>query len=219
MIIPAIIPTSIDDLRNGLATLSFSGNIQIDVVDGIFVENISWPYEPKGEPAEVAEIIKGFNIQVDLMTTNQLFAASQWLEAGARAVVFHIEGLKDVNLNNIIDLRSSFSFELGISLNNDTPIESISGAIAQVDFIQVMGISKIGSQGQPFDERVIERISALKALYETKKISVDGGVTKETIKKLQEAGADDFVVGSAILKASEPRQAYEELLKITSSLD
>jgi len=79
-----------------------------------------------------------------------------------------------------------------------------------------MGIDEIGSQGQPFDVRVLERIATLRALYPNQILSVDGAVNEENILSLKNAGADRFAVGSNILKVTNPKAQYEKLLKIVS---
>ena len=78
-----------------------------------------------------------------------------------------------------------------------------------------MGIAKIGSQGQPFDERVLERVRVLRAEYPELTISIDGSVNVETVVLLSQAGADRFVSGSAILKAKNPAEAFHEFEALT----
>lgn len=218
MILPAIIPRSLADLKDTLAKVSFADSVQIDVVDGKFVENISWPYEPAGEPLEISQELSARNAEIDLMVADPINAGKKWLEAGAKALVFHVESLKPGEMEEAIDLRHDIKdFRLGLSLNNETPLESIYLYVGDIDFIQLMGIAAIGSQGQPFDPRVLERIIALRTLYTSIDISIDGGVSAETIGELRKAGADRFVVGSAILKSADPAAAYADLLKIISS--
>ena len=103
-----------------------------------------------------------------------------------------------------------------LSHNNDTPLEDLYPYLDSVDFIQLMGINEIGSQGQPFDIRVLERVATLHTLYPNKTLSVDGAVNEENILSLKAAGINRFVVGSNILKASDPKAQYEKLLKIVS---
>jgi ribulose-phosphate 3-epimerase len=214
-IIPAIIPKSLTHAKECLDRVTFAKNIQIDVVDGEFVENISWPYLPEGNVSEISELIGEYDVEVDLMVQSPIKAGQDWLAVGAKALVFHIEGVAD--MNEVLDLHKDKSFNLGLSLNNDTSLETIYPFIDQIDFVQVMGISEIGSQGQPFDVRVLERIASLRALYPNLTISVDGGVNEENISELKKAGANNFVVGSTIVKADDPKNSYEQLLRIISS--
>lgn len=79
-----------------------------------------------------------------------------------------------------------------------------------------MGIAHIGVQGQPFDERVLERITALRLAYPTLLISIDGSVSVDTVGRLAHAGADRCVSGSGIVKQERPGDAYEELVSLFS---
>ncbi len=210
--VPAVIPISLDNLKISLEILSFAKEIQIDVVDGIFVENISWPYKPKGDISKIKDLIQKFNIEIDLMAKNPIDDAEKWLEIGVASLVFHLESLEKPE--EIFELKKNYNFNLGISINNTTHLEKIYPFLSQVDYVQLMGIAEIGSQNQPFDNSVLEKIIILKSLYPEIIISVDGSVNLETIKILKETGVDRFVVGSAILKSANPEKSYDELLKI-----
>lgn len=214
MIIPAIIPASLSDLQEKLSLLSFAPEIQIDVVDGKFVQAVSWPYEPKGDIAEASGFLQDKKFEVDLMVSDASNAAIKWQSMGASRLVFHIESF--VNQSVLSTLENKVDSQIGLSLNNDTPLDEIYPFIDSIDFIQLMGIDHIGSQGQPFDFRVLERIATLKALYPKLTISVDGAVNEENILSLKSAGADRFVVGSNILNSANPKGQYEKLLKIVS---
>lgn len=214
MIIPAIIPSSLSQLNETLDKLAFAPAVQIDVVDGKFVPFTSWPYEPNGQPSEVANLLKEREVEVDLMVEDSVAAGRDWLQAGAKGLVFHLEALN--NPEDAIKLKDEFSFRLGFSLNNDAPIEKLYPYIQSIDFVQVMGIDNIGQQGQPFDNRALERIAELAALFPDLIISVDGAVSEATLESLRAAGASRFVVGSAILKADDPETKYRDMLKMTA---
>ena len=79
------------------------------------------------------------------------------------------------------------------------------------DCIQLMGIAEIGAQGQPFDESVIEKIQTVKQRFPHKPITIDGSVNADTIVRLKEAGADRFIVGSAITLQEDPYAAHQSL--------
>lgn len=212
MIIPAIIPASLSELKAVLEKVSFASTVQIDVVDGKFVPFTSWPYEPTGSPSEAADLLASHDAEIDLMVEDPIKAGREWLQAGARGLVFHLESLQDPK--EALALADEFSFDLGLSINNDTPIETLYPYIQSADFVQVMGIAKIGQQGQPFDDRSLERVAELSALFPELTISVDGGVSESTIKNLKTAGATRFVVGSVILKADDPESKYKDMLKM-----
>jgi len=214
MIIPAIIPKSLDDLKKKLELLAFANDIQIDVVDGVFVKDISWPYEPHDDPEKTKTFLSEKEFEVDLMVVDSFTAAESWQKAGAKRLIFHLESFNDKKV--ILSLKSNFSCEIGLSLNNDTSLEELYPYIDSIDFVQLMGIDTIGSQGQPFDGRVLERVATLRALYPKLTLSIDGAVSEENISALRVAGVDRFAVGSNILKAHDPKAQYEKLLKIMS---
>lgn len=212
MIIPAIIPTSLVHLKETLDRLKFAKTIQIDVVDGLFVPTHSWPYDPAGNPALIADELEQFEVEVDLMVQNPLSAIKPWKEAGAKRLVFHLESLKDPSV--ALHMCKEIKIQCGFSLNNDTPLNQLYNYLDDLDFVQLMGIAHIGRQAEPFDNRVIERIATLRALFPNLEISVDGSVNQDTLKSLAQAGANRFISGSAILKADNPETAYNQLLKI-----
>ena len=93
--------------------------------------------------------------------------------------------------------------EIGLAFNIDTPVEIPAG----VDFIQLMGIDRVGYQGQKFDEKVIEKIRATRVKYPDLPISIDGAVSLETAPMLIAAGANRLVIGSAIFESDNPIDA------------
>lgn len=210
-IVPAIIPTSVKQLQAVLPNFNFSAEIHIDVVDGKFVPFISWPYEPKGQPIEVKDLTDSFTLEVDLMVDDPVPTAKEWLKAGADMLVFHVE---TISLTDFIDFTNQTKVSVGVSALNDTPLETLFAYAEQADYIQVMGIAEIGTQGQGFDERALSRIKSLKAKFPHLPLTVDGSVNKETIKTLAIAGADRFICGSALVKASDPKKAHFELIRL-----
>jgi len=211
-IVPAIIPQSAEQLRQVLAQLGFSPEVHVDVVDGQFVPFTSWPYAPVGSPVEVSALTDHFTLEVDLMVSEPLVAADSWLLAGADMLVFHTETITPEAFTRFAEATK---ISIGISIINDTPLSVLEPYMAAADYVQLMGIAKIGAQGQPFDERVLKRITTLKQQYPKHPISVDGSVNKTTCQKISAAGADRLICGSAIVGALEPEVAWRELQSLT----
>lgn len=209
-IIPAIIPKSLSHLCETLEQLPFAPAVQIDVVDGLFVPSVSWPYSPAGLVAEAAPALKPFSVMVDLMVTDQLAAAEAWLAVGAETIVVHLEGV--TTLEPFTALKKRYDYKLFLAADDETPMSAYVPFAPWVDGWQVMGIDAIGKQGQPFSPRSLETIVMLKAAYPSIPIVVDGSVNQSTIVSLKDAGADDFVVGSAIVGQPDPHQAYVDLV-------
>jgi len=209
-IIPAIIPRSLDDLNKKYSQVKhFTDIVQIDVMDGKFVPSVSWPYVDNNEDKEksvIAEI--DFNFEVDLMVLNPEVVVGDWIKAGAKRVIVHIESIK--NFLEIFDAISG-KVELGIALNTNTPNERIYQLIWKIDFIQFMGIEKIGFQGQNFDERVVKKITDLREKFSGIIISVDGGVNMENAPRLIKAGVNRLVSGSAIFESGDIEDTVSKL--------
>ncbi len=197
---------------------SFSRELQIDVVDGIFVSNTSWPYgegEMKGSPMGIVELAKKFDIEMDLMIDDALGEIPKWIEAKVKRVVVHVESCFDVRMAR--ELCDAAHVELGVSASNDTPLDMYLEALEHAHYAQCMGIRRIGVQGEPFDESVFVRIAAVRAKFPAMTISVDGSVNKESIARLSEAGVTRLISGSAILSQPDAEVAYKELLTLVKT--
>lgn len=216
IIVPAVIPKTREDiLHTAEAIQAFAGELQIDVVDGVFVENISWPYGTgamKGEPRDVAPIAEHFKVEVDLMIHDALRELPKWVGAGVARAVVHIESCLDIE--EAKKICSEKGVLLGVAANNDTPLDLLFAELPFADYVQCMGIAHIGVQGEPFDERVLKRIQKIKSTFPLLPVGVDGSVNKETIQILRVAGAERFIAGSAILHSENPKVAYQELLAL-----
>lgn len=218
-IIPAIMPKDYDDLVEHLNSVQGLVNlVQIDVMDGVFVSGKTWPYEQGDTHFEsILHESEGlphwqeFDFEVDMMVANPAKEWHKWISAGARRIIIHQESV--TNLEALLaDIRSefpkydgesAFSVEIGLAQNIDTPTETLFQYLEHVDFVQFMGIAEIGKQGNPFAEKVLQKIEMLKAHAPQTVISVDGGVSLATAPLLVTAGVDRLVIGSAIFKDEE----------------
>lgn len=213
-IIPAIIPSSEQALRDFVVVIGNVPEIHVDVVDGLFVPFVSWPYEPVGNPVAVAAPCSGYTLEVDLMVQQPLLAARSWLEAGADMLVFHVE---TISLEAFAAFVQEVDVTVGVCALNDTPYEVLRPYAALADYVQVMGIAQIGAQGQPFDDRALDRIALLQKEFDHLMISLDGSVNHATLPQLAALSLPRYIVGSAIAAAAHPRQAYTDLSVLVSS--
>lgn len=204
-IVPAIIPDSLQAAIEATKLFRFSHEIHVDVVDGKFVEAISWPYEPIGDVIVLKPHTDKYTLEIDLMVQDPIKAARAWIKAGADMLVFHVE---TIDLASFIDFAEHERVSMGISFSGETPLEAIFPYLKYADYVQIMGINKIGGQGQPFDRSAFGKIKALDPLIP---ISVDGSINKDTIVDAVKAGADRLIVGSAIVKQEDPHAAYLKL--------
>jgi ribulose-phosphate 3-epimerase len=233
-VLPAIIPESYEDLSCKMSAVKgIVKLVQVDVCDGKFVPSKSWPYVGDYEEhfEKITEEEEGFpfwenmDFEADMMVKNPEEVAEKWIKAGAKALVLHIESSSKI-LDLVKGLRKTYGYkedtlvnvEIGIALNIDTPNEVLYEFIeknpeghALVDFIQFMGIRKIGFQGQEFDDKVLEKISDLRNKYPSIVISVDGGVNFDTYQNLIKAGANKLISGSALYESENIKEAWEEM--------
>jgi len=207
-IVPAVIPHSAQEIQTQAQRLSFAKEFHLDVVDGKFLANVTWPYEPVGEPMDVKPYLDAYTLEVDLMVSEPAVAAAQWVAAGADMLVFHVETIPQAAFTQF---AQEADVSVGISCNGATTLQTLADYLPVADYVQLMGIYEIGSQGQPFDEAVFEKIAYIKEHYPMLSITVDGSVNEQTIERLKAAGADRFIVGSAITQQENPHAAYRSL--------
>lgn len=187
--------------------------LQIDIVDGHFVEAISWPFtetEPKIALTHIKEIDADFSIEMDCMIMHPEEYLDIFLEIGMDRLIIHIgstEAYDEIFLH-----ARTHGYKIGIAFTNDVSSELYEPLIPEIDFVQVMGIAVVGKQGQPFDTRTLDTVRGLRALYPELEIAVDGSVNLDTIVSLKEAGTTRFAPGSAIAKQEDPLAAYHQLV-------
>lgn len=207
-LVPAIIPESFEHLRNSLKLIDDIHEVHIDIVDGKFVTPVSWPIKPAGTVADIASELASHVVEVDVMTATPITQAKEWMEQGVDMVVVHAETLSVQEFEGLVSMAKC---TVGISALLDTPYEILKPYLEIADYTQVMGISVIGAQGQPFDERAIERVKRIAKDFPNLPISIDGSVNAATIPQLVSLPIDRFIVGSAIMGADIPEQAYVAL--------
>ena len=150
------------------------------------------------------------SIETHLMVEDVEGEIERWLNSGVKRILAHYEAIEKLTVNRkqltIEELVENLSrkctkknVEFGIVLNLDTSVSALEKMLSVncylFSVVQLMSIAKIGEHGQPFDERVIPKIRALKEQHLNVKISVDGGINSQNAKQILEAGADVLVVG------------------------
>lgn len=224
-IIPAIMPKNYEDLKNKISLIrGISPMVQIDICDGIFVKNRTWPYMGNEFDYNFLKIMdeeegmpfwEDVDFELDLMIADAPSKMDMFMKLGAKRIVFHYEAVENKEeLKNFlegIDMYMRENLEIGIAFNPDTSVEEIFPLIHYIDFVQCMGIAKIGYQGEPFDERALSNIQRLKEKYPDLPISVDGGVHYDTVSDIIDAGAERLIAGSEIWKSTDIKATIEDL--------
>ena len=220
-IIPAILPKNYEDMKNHIALVrGVVPLVQIDICDGIFVKNTTWPFSTGGasdynfqnimNEQEGMPFWEDIDFELDLMVSDAVTNFDIYTKLSPKRIVFHIEAeeiRRDIeefkNFIEAIDPYIRDSIEIGVAINTTTKVEEISPLVNSVDFVQCMGIEHVGFQGQEFDEKVLSHIKTLKEKYSDLIISVDGAVNSENASALLDAGATRLVIGSAIFNTSD----------------
>lgn len=198
-ITPAILPHTFEEITEKLSRLEGAvTHVQIDLCDGIFGREKTWL------PDGTETLPPGFSYEFDVMLNDWELPVLNCLKLGAKSIVAHVDMFTDNDLPTLIGIVSPHSAFLGISVSNDKSLDFHAEMVRKAQalyshvFIQVMGITTIGEQGQLFDESVVERIKILKQQFPGVIVQVDGGIKPETAKLVQAAGADVIVSGSYI---------------------
>ena len=182
--------------------------IHIDVMDGLFVNNISF-----GIPV-IKSIRPHFTKLFDthLMIVKPERYIDAFAKAGADLITFHIEATEDSNA--VIDMIHEKGLKAGISLRPKTNVIDLIPFLDKVELVLVMSVEP-GFGGQEFDSSALNKIKWLKEYKTTHnlnyEIEVDGGINNETSKLCREAGADVLVSGSYIFKAVNRKEKIESL--------
>ncbi len=183
--------------------------VHIDVMDGVFVPNISFGFP-------VLEAVKRHCrklIDVHIMIVQPEKYVKRFAQAGAEMLTFHYEAAE--NPQQIIDLIRAEGIKVGITVNPDVPVSVLAPYIDKVDMVLLMSVFA-GYGGQKFIEETYARIDELKALIDSKNpdclIEIDGGVNPENAPKLFRHGANVLVAGSTVFNAPDPEKMIVELL-------
>ena len=184
--------------------------IHIDVMDGVFVPNISFGFP-------VLEAVKRHCrklIDVHIMIVQPEKYVKRFAQAGAEMLTFHYEAAE--NPQQIIDLIRAEGIKVGITVNPDVPVSVLAPYIDKVDMVLLMSVFA-GYGGQKFMEETYARIAELKALIDSKNpdclIEIDGGVNLENAPQLFQHGANVLVAGSTVFNAPDPEKMIVDLLE------
>lgn len=173
----------------------------IDVMDGVFVPNISF-----GFPVMKAIGAKAKKpMDVHLMIVNPDRYITQFAEAGAAVITVHYEACP--HLHRTVHAIKAAGSKAGVSLNPHTPVSVLEDILADLDLVLIMSVNP-GFGGQKFIENTYAKVARLREMINEKRssalIEVDGGVNAENAGRLYASGADVLVAGNAVFAAADP---------------
>ena len=179
--------------------------IQIDVMDGHFVPNLSF-----GAP--VAKWIKtSLPLDVHLMVSNPADRIEEFQKIGAGSITFHAETVKSTeDRKALIEKIRDGGAKAGIGINPETPLSEVDDVLDDVDILLVMSVNP-GFGGQEFIPEVLEKVKEARERYPDIIIQMDGGVDADSAPKCVEAGANNLVSGSFIFRSEDRKAAIDSL--------
>ena len=215
LIAPSVLAADFGNLQRDLEMINNSEAdwFHIDIMDGVFVPNISY-----GMP--VLETIQKHakkTIDVHLMIIDPDRYIKTFAALGANVLSVHYEAC--THLHRTLQAIRAEGMKSGVALNPHTPVSVLEDIINDVDVVCLMSVNP-GFGGQSFIENTYKKVRQLKEIITRNKaktlIEVDGGVTDKNAKELAEAGADILVAGSYVFKAENQQETIAGLKRITS---
>ena len=180
----------------------------LDVMDGVFVPNISFGFPVMQAMARDAQ--KPLDVHLMIVQPEKFVAEVKALNAKVMNV--HYEAC--THLHRVVQQIKAHDMMAGVTLNPHTPVSVLEDIIGDLDLVMLMSVNP-GFGGQRFIEHAVEKTRRLRELVDrtgsNALIEIDGGVNRETGAKLVAAGADVLVAGSAVFKAADPKAEIEAL--------
>ena len=212
IVAPSILSADFGHLADEVEALNRSDAdwLHVDVMDGVFVPNISFGF-PVMEPLRK---YAHKPLDVHLMITHPEKYVERFCDAGAWSVGFHLEAVAETEVRDILSLIRAKHARTCLTINPDIPAERLVPFLAETDMVLVMSVFA-GFGGQKFIPEALDKVRFLRKEIDRRGlhtlIEVDGGVNAANAPLLREAGADALVAGSSVFKAPDMQAAIKAL--------
>ncbi len=213
MVAPSLLSADFANLQRDIEMLNASECdwFHLDVMDGVFVPNISFGFPVMEAMAKYAKK----PLDVHLMIVQPEKFVKEVKALGAHVMNVHYEAC--THLHRVVQQIKAEGMLAGVTLNPHTPVSVLEDIIQDLDLVMLMSVNP-GFGGQKFIEHSVEKTRKLKELIvrtgSKAVIEIDGGVNRETGKRLVEAGADVLVAGSAVFRAPDPQAEIHALASL-----
>jgi len=207
---PSILAADFANLGSEIQSISNADYIHFDVMDGIFVPNISFGLTVLSSVRKVTDMV----LDVHLMITTPSKYAARFAETGGDIITFHPEADESDNIHNAINEIHKLGKKAGLSVKPGTPAAALLPYIDKLDLVLVMTVEP-GYGGQKFMSDMLPKISEVRSMIDSRgldcDLEVDGGINHETAKLCIDAGANVLVAGSDVFKATDREKRINEL--------
>ncbi|MAU89086.1 MAG: ribulose-phosphate 3-epimerase [Flavobacteriaceae bacterium] len=207
---PSVLSADFGELNKEIQLINKSSaySIHVDVMDGVFVPNISF-----GQPiVKTLSLISNKPLDVHLMIVDPIKFIDEFVFDNTLNITIHYESTNKIE--ETLDYIKSKNIKSGLAIKPNTEIDEIESYIQKVDILCLMSVNP-GFSGQNFIENTYTKLKQLRKLIEKKKLStliqIDGGVNNTNAKKLFKLGADILVSGNYIFKSANPNKVIEYL--------
>ena len=214
IIAPSVLSANFANLEKDIKKIEEGGALWLhyDVMDGHFVNNISFGYSILKDISQVTSLF----LDVHLMISDPLKYVDQFIKSNASLITFHYEAYEDENkIKETIQKIKSQNVKVGMSIKPATPISSILPFIKDLDLVLVMSVEP-GFGGQAFNPIAVDKIKELKTYIQKHSlnclIEVDGGINETTSKQCNEVGVDVLVAGSYVFNHQDTHKAIASLM-------
>lgn len=213
IVAPSLLSCDFSNLKKDLDMINESAAewIHFDVMDGVFVPNISFGFPILQATRKCTDK----TIDVHLMIQNPDLYVERFHELGANNLTVHLEAC--IHLHRTVHKIKELGMRAGVAINPHTPVHALDGILSEVDIVLVMSVNP-GFGGQSFLPNSIAKVQELRNKAEQSNpsliIEVDGGVNNLNAEFLAEAGANALVAGNFVFSSPDPKRTIEQLSQI-----